>query len=179
MTFDQQANEDFTRAIRKALWRRLGSWINKENNELVPYYEVRKRIPIQGHSFLGLQTVSLDKIIGSTFTDILELYENDPDTTAVVIYGEIGGTYEEQVAMMVKDQRFTKPIIAFISGLFAETLPHNLALGHAGAIIEGGEGTAKNKKELMKSAGITVANYHHEIPQLVKGALHGNQNIYQ
>lgn len=112
-----------------------------------------------------------DVIAGSNFVDILELFEKDEETKAVVIFGEIGGFYEHQIAEMVKDKKFTKPVIAFISGLFAEKLGRSLALGHAGAIIEGGQTTATAKKKILKEAGILVADYHHQIPQLVKQAL--------
>ena len=65
MTIDAQANEDFQRAIRKALWRKVSSWLRREENQLVPYHEIRQRIPIKGQSYIGLQTVELSKIIGS------------------------------------------------------------------------------------------------------------------
>jgi succinyl-CoA synthetase alpha subunit len=120
-----------------------------------------------------------DKLIGTTFIDLLDLFEKDDQTKAIVIYGEIGGTYEEQIAKHIQQQKITKHIIAFISGSFAETLTKNVALGHAGAIIENGQGTAKQKKEKLKQAGVYIANYHHQIPQLVKQALqNGIQNTH-
>jgi len=112
-----------------------------------------------------------DTVICSNFVDILELFEADSQTHAVVLFGEIGGFYENQVAQMVKNKKFTKPIVAFISGQFAEKLGRNLALGHAGAIIEGSETTAKAKKRILRKAGISVADYHYEIPELVKQSL--------
>ena len=112
-----------------------------------------------------------DVIVGSNFVDILELFEQDKETEAVVIFGEIGGFYEHQVAEVVKQKKFSKPVIAFISGQFAEKLGRSLALGHAGAIIEGSKTTATAKKQVLKEAGVLVADYHYQIPELVKQAL--------
>lgn len=113
-----------------------------------------------------------DIITGSTFTDILALFEKDQTTQAVVIYGELGGTYENAIADMVRKGQFTKPIIAYISGTFAETIKRQLSFGHAGAIIENNEGKTSTKKQLLKEAGILVAEKHHHIPELVKQSLH-------
>ncbi len=66
MALNEQTNNDFKRALRKALWRRVASWLTKESNELLPFYEIRQRIPIKGQSYLGLQTVPMEKIVGST-----------------------------------------------------------------------------------------------------------------
>lgn len=112
-----------------------------------------------------------DVIISSNFVDILELFEQDEETKVIVIFGEIGGYYEHQVAEMVKAKKFTKPIVAFISGQFAWSLGRGLALGHAGAIIEGEQTTAAAKKEILKEAGVLVADYHYQIPELVKSIL--------
>ena len=114
-----------------------------------------------------------DVIIGTTFVDVLELFEKDKNTKLVVLYGEVGGFYEEQVAQMIKDGGFTKPVIAFISGSFVETLPRNLAVGHAGAILEHGIGSVKGKKKLLKKVGVHVVDYYHEIPEKVKEILNG------
>lgn len=112
-----------------------------------------------------------DVIVGTNFVDALELFEQDGQTEAVVIFGEIGGFYEHQMAEMVKSKKFTKPVIAFISGQFAEKIGRSLALGHAGAIIEGDQTTARAKKKALKEAGVLVADYHYQIPELVKQAL--------
>jgi succinyl-CoA synthetase alpha subunit len=93
-----------------------------------------------------------DPIIGSTFIDLLGIFEQDEETAAVVIIGEIGGTAEEQAAEYAKEH-FSKPIISFIAGI---TAPPGKRMGHAGAIIAGGKGTAAEKMEAMKAAGITV-----------------------
>jgi succinyl-CoA synthetase alpha subunit len=94
-----------------------------------------------------------DPIIGSTFIDILVLFEADPGTDAIVLIGEIGGTAEEEAAEYVKSH-VTKPIVGFIAG---QTAPKGKRMGHAGAIIAGGKGTAAEKIAALKAAGITVA----------------------
>lgn len=107
----------------------------------------------------------------STFVDLLKLFETDDDTKAVVIFGEIGGKYEEMVARYFKEGKFSKPIVAYISGKFAETLPKSLSLGHVGAIIEKGSDSADFKIRVLRDAGILVADFHDEIPKLVKQVL--------
>ncbi len=115
-----------------------------------------------------------DQIIGTTFADMLEMLEKDAQTKAIVMYGEIGGTYEEQAAEMIKSGKVTKPVIAFIAGTFAESIKRDIAMGHAGAIIEKGKGTAAYKKKVLKEAGVLIAEYHDEIPKLVKEVLEKN-----
>lgn len=115
-----------------------------------------------------------DVLVGTNFVDVLAMFEKDQDTEAVVIFGEVGGFYEHQIADMVKSKEFTKPVIAYISGQFVEKLGRNLALGHAGAIIEGDQTTAQAKKKALKDAGVLVADYHYQIPELVKKVLKNN-----
>lgn len=95
-----------------------------------------------------------DPVIGTNFVDALSLFEQDPETDAVVMIGEIGGTAEEQAAQFVRDQ-MTKPVIGFIAG---QTAPPGRRMGHAGAIIAGGKGTAAEKMAAMEDAGIHVVN---------------------
>ncbi len=109
-----------------------------------------------------------DLLIGSTFADLLPLFKEDSETEAVVIVGEFGGTYEEDAADYIKNNSFSKPVVAFISGLFAESLPQGIALGHAGAIIEGGKGTRAGKVKALEEAGVSIANIPTEIPELLK-----------
>lgn len=109
-----------------------------------------------------------DILVGSTFADLMEDFEKDLQTKAVVLFGEIGGTYEEEAAEMIKSGKFTKKVVAFISGLFAESLPQGTKLGHAGAIIYGEKGSYKSKIESLKSAGVIIAKTPDEIPQLLK-----------
>ncbi|MGQ9664446.1 MAG: succinate--CoA ligase subunit alpha [bacterium] len=107
-----------------------------------------------------------DPILGSNFEDILRLFEKDPETSAVVMAGEIGGVYEELAAPYIK--QMTKPVIAYITG---KSAPPGKRLGHAGAIIEGNLGTAQSKIESLKSSGALIAETLSEIPILLKSAL--------
>jgi len=94
-----------------------------------------------------------DPVIGTSFVDVLELFEEDDDTHAVVLIGEIGGNAEEKAAEFVKN-KMTKPVVGFIAG---QTAPPGKRMGHAGAIIAGGKGTAAEKIQSLKDAGIAVA----------------------
>lgn len=105
-----------------------------------------------------------DPVIGTRFIDALELFKKDKQTEAVVLIGEIGGTAEEEAAAWVK-QYFNKPVVAFIAG---QTAPPGKRMGHAGAIISGGKGTAAEKMKALKDAGITVCESPAVIGQTVK-----------
>lgn len=111
-------------------------------------------------------------IAGSTFVDILHLFERDDETKAMVIFGEIGGRYEELVAQQVSGGLLKKPIIAYISGQFAESLPRSsMSLGHIGAIIEKGADSAEYKRKALRKAGVLVADFHDDILDLVRSVL--------
>lgn len=107
-----------------------------------------------------------DPVLGSTFADLLPLFEHDPDTQAVVLVGEIGGSDEEIAAEYIRTMR--KPVVGFISG---RTAPPGKRMGHAGAIISGRTGTPQAKVEALRAVGVPVADAPYEIPDLVKQAL--------
>lgn len=108
-----------------------------------------------------------DILVGSSFADLMGEFEKDEQTESVVIFGEIGGTYEEDAAEYIKSGKFTKPVVAFVSGLFAENLPSGTKLGHAGAIVYGKKGSYKSKINALKEAGVKIAKTPDEIPKLL------------
>jgi succinyl-CoA synthetase alpha subunit len=108
-----------------------------------------------------------DPIVGTSFIDLLALFEADPATEAILMIGEIGGTAEEEAAAFVK-AHVTKPVAAFIAG---RTAPPGKRMGHAGAIITGGKGTAADKLAALKAAGITIAESPADMGAAVKRAI--------
>ena len=112
-----------------------------------------------------------DAIIGSDFVDLLELFERDAQTKVTVIFGEVGGTYEERVAQWVAEGKITKPVVAVIAGQFAASLSEGTVLGHAGNMVLGGRGSYDSKLRALKKAGIPVARTLEELPALVASAL--------
>ncbi|MBN9378403.1 MAG: succinate--CoA ligase subunit alpha [Chlamydiales bacterium 38-26] len=108
-----------------------------------------------------------DPLNGTNFIDILELFENDPETKAILMIGEIGGDAEEQAAEWIKSQG-SKPVAAFIAG---QTAPPGRRMGHAGAIISGGKGTAADKISALRKAGVAVAASPAEMGDVIKSLL--------
>jgi len=109
-----------------------------------------------------------DRIICTDFVDFLLELEKDEKTKASVIFGELGGTYEERLAEFVKSGKIKKPVFAFIAGDFTQTLPNDVQFGHAGAIIEGSKGLPDSKRKILKEAGVYVAENFDDIPELIK-----------
>jgi succinyl-CoA synthetase alpha subunit len=108
-----------------------------------------------------------DPVVGTSFVDALPLFEADPDTDALVVVGEIGGSAEEEAAEYIR-AHVRKPVVAYIAG---HSAPPGKRMGHAGAIINRGRGTAQSKAEALQAAGARVARFPYEIPTMVRDAL--------
>ncbi len=117
-------------------------------------YEVAAQLTAEGIGQSTCIGIGGDPVIGTSHRDALEMFNNDPDTDMVALIGEIGGTDEEIAAEYIKNH-MTKPVVAFIAG---STAPKGKRMGHAGAIIAGGKGTAAEKKEALRAAGVAVAD---------------------
>lgn len=130
-------------------------------------YEVVANLTAAGFGQSTAVGVGGDPIVGLYFQDLLEMFQNDPDTDSIAIIGEIGGDAEERAAEFIK-KNLTKPVVAFISGREA---PKGKQMGHAGAIISSGSGTAAEKVAAFEAAGVPVARETSEIPELLKGLM--------
>ncbi len=116
--------------------------------------------------------VGAEPVLGSSFAELLPLFEADPETRAVVLFGEIGTVAEEEAAGVIKEGRFTKPLVSYISG---RTLPAGMQFSHASAIIEGGKGTADSKVKALAEAGAVVVERPQEIAATISGFLEGGE----
>jgi succinyl-CoA synthetase alpha subunit len=126
-------------------------------------YEVVYALTVRGIGQTTCVGIGGDPIIGTTFIDVLEMFEDDPLTEQVVLIGEIGGSDEERAARFVAEH-MTKPVTTFIAG---RTAPPGKRMGHAGAIIQGGAGTAAEKIAAFEAVGVPVADHPEQIPDLV------------
>ena len=127
-------------------------------------YEVLYALKLVGMGATTCVGIGGDPINGTNFIDCLSMFEDDPLTEKVVMIGEIGGTDEEKAAEFISSN-MTKPVVSFIAG---QTAPPGKRMGHAGAIIEGGAGTAEDKVKALEAAGVKVAKHPEQIPDLLK-----------
>ena len=130
-------------------------------------YEVAANLCNLGIGQTTVVGMGADRVAGTNLTDILKLFNEDKETKSIVVVGEIGGTQEEDAAEYIKE-KMTKPIIAYIAGA---SVPSGKRMGHAGAIIEGGKGSAQSKIQALISAGAQVADRLYKIPLLVKESM--------
>ena len=130
-------------------------------------YEAVKQTTDLGLGQSSCVGIGGDPIPGSSFIDILELFEADDQTDAIVMVGEIGGSAEEEAAEFIS-QNVTKPVVSYIAG---QTAPPGKRMGHAGAIISGGKGTAEDKIKKLNESGVVVAKNLLEIGSTIKSLM--------
>jgi len=130
-------------------------------------YEAVQQVSLLGYGQSTAIGIGGDPIVGLKYIDLLEMFKKDSDTEAVILIGEIGGTAEEEAADYIQKE-FPKPVVSFIAG---QTAPPGRRMGHAGAIIAGGKGTAKEKMEALEAAGVFVAKSPADIGNKIKEAL--------
>ncbi|HMN61246.1 MAG TPA: succinate--CoA ligase subunit alpha [Anaerolinea sp.] len=126
-------------------------------------YEVLYALKNSGRGASTCVGIGGDPVNGTNFIDVLDMFESDPHTDAVVMIGEIGGSDEERAADVIT-HKMTKPVVGFIAG---QSAPPGKRMGHAGAIIEGGSGTAADKIRALETAGVRMARHPEEIPGLL------------
>lgn len=108
-----------------------------------------------------------DLLMGTTYAELLALFETDPATKVVAIFGEHGGSYEFEIIDLIKKKSFTKPLAVFIGGKFANLFPEGMTIGHAGAIVGRGQ-SAEEKEKALRSVGVMIANRYEELVELVR-----------
>ncbi len=129
-------------------------------------YEIVNELTLAGHGQSTCIGIGGDPILGTTFIDVLPMFEEDPQTKAIVMIGEIGGSDEEVASEYIKTMK--KPVVSFISG---RTAPKGKRMGHAGAIVSGKSGTAEAKVEALTAAGVPIADTARQIAELIGKAL--------
>ena len=137
-------------------------------------YEAVHQLTEQGIGQSTCIGIGGDPIIGTTFIDLLSLFKDDPQTDGVVMIGEIGGSAEEEAAQWMQNNNFDKSVVAFIAG---QTAPPGRRMGHAGAIITGGKGTAADKMESLRNAGIAVCDSPAEIGKTMANSLQSKMTV--
>lgn len=108
-----------------------------------------------------------DLLMGTTYADLLRLFEQDEQTKAVMVFGEHGGSYEFEIVDLIRNNEYTKPLAIYVGGKFAEMLPEGMNIGHAGAIVERGKG-AKEKEIALKDVGVMIADRYEDLVTLIK-----------
>lgn len=136
-------------------------------------YEIVYHLTANGMGQSTAIGIGGDPVVGLHFRELLEMFQNDTETEAIVLIGEIGGNAEEQAAEYIRNH-VTKPVVAFIAG---QSAPLGKQMGHAGAIISGTFGSAKEKIEALEAAGIQVAQEPSDIPALLKAAKDTTRDI--
>jgi succinyl-CoA synthetase alpha subunit len=131
-------------------------------------YEVGNELAIRGLGVSAALGVGGDAIVGTSILEVAKRFESDPGTVAIVVLGELGGNMEEDLASAIAMGTITKPVVSYIAGL---TAPPGKRMGHAGAIISGGSGTAQEKLEKLKKAGAITARSPKQIPELLSNLL--------
>ncbi len=126
-------------------------------------YEVVYALTQRGIGQSSCVGIGGDPINGTSFLDVLQMFEDDPQTEKIVLIGEIGGTDEEKAAQFIRTT-MTKPVVSFIAG---RTAPPGKRMGHAGAIVEGGSGTAADKIAALQAVGVKIAEHPEQIPDLL------------
>ena len=127
-------------------------------------YEIVNAMTEEGIGQSTCVGIGGDRIPGTGFVDVLRLFQDDPETERIVLVGEIGGTAEEEAAEFIRNE-VSKPVVAYIAG---RTAPPGKRMGHAGAIIARGRGTAKSKIQALESAGVTVADLPTDVADLIR-----------
>ncbi len=135
-------------------------------------YEIVSRLTLASIGQTTCVGVGGDPIVGTTFSKMVRLFEADPETKAILIIGEVGGSMEEEVAELVQKGEISKPVVAYIAG---RTAPKGKRMGHAGAIVAAGRGSIESKLEAFEDASIPVAAVPEEVVKLVKNGM--NRNI--